>query len=54
MFLWSGMSPYIGSCGLKEKEELRKKDVKESRSVMKRVNSTGDITEPWGTPALIE
>ena len=25
-----------------------------SRSLMKRMKSTGETTEPWGTPALIE
>ena len=29
-------------------------DVKVSRSLMKRMKSTGEMTEPWGTPALIE
>ena len=30
------------------------KDVKVSASVMKRMKSTGEMTEPWGTPELIE
>ena len=51
------------SFGLNENEELRKvssakewmlEDVEVSRSLMKRMNSTGEMTEPWGTPALIE
>ena len=29
-------------------------DVEVSRSLMKRMMSTGEITEPWGIPALIE
>ena len=29
-------------------------DVEASRSLMKRMKSTGEMTEPWGTPALIE
>ena len=29
-------------------------DVEVSKSFMKRMKSTGDITEPWGTPALME
>ena len=29
-------------------------DVDVSRSLMKRMKSRGDMTEPWGTPALIE
>ena len=29
-------------------------DIEVSRSFMKRMKSTGDITEPWGTPALME
>ena len=29
-------------------------DVEESRSFMKGMKSTGEMTEPWGTPALIE
>ena len=29
-------------------------DVEVSRSFMKRIKSTGEITEPWGTPALME
>ena len=29
-------------------------DVEVSRSFMKRMKSTGEITEPWGTPALME
>ena len=29
-------------------------DVEESRSFMKRMNKTGEITEPLGTPELIE
>ena len=29
-------------------------DVEVSRSLMKRMKSTGEMTEPWGTPALIE
>ena len=29
-------------------------DVEVSRSFMKRMKSTGEMTEPWGTPALME
>ena len=29
-------------------------DVEVSRSLMKRMKSTGEITEPWVTPALID
>ena len=29
-------------------------DVEVSRSFMKRTKSTGEMTESWGTPALIE
>ena len=29
-------------------------DVEVSRSLMKRMKSAGEMTEPWGTPALIE
>ena len=29
-------------------------DIEVSRSLMKRMKSTGEMTEPWGTPALIE
>ena len=29
-------------------------DVEMSRSLMNRMKSTGEMTEPWGTPALIE
>ena len=29
-------------------------DVEVSRSLMKRMKSTGEMTEPWGTPALTE
>ena len=29
-------------------------DVDVSGSLMKRMKSTGEMTEPWGTPALIE
>ena len=29
-------------------------DVEVSRSFLKRMNSTGEMKEPWGTPALIE
>ena len=29
-------------------------DVEVSRSFMKRMKSTGEMTESWGTPALIE
>ena len=51
------------SFGLSENEELRKvssakekmlEDVEVNRSLMKRMKSTGEMTEPWGTPALIE
>ena len=27
-------------------------DIEVSRSFMKRMQSTGEMTEPWGTPAL--
>ena len=48
------------SFGLNENEELRKvssakagmqEGVEVGRSVMKRMKSTGQMTEPWGTPA---
>ena len=51
------------SFGLNENEELRKvssakecmlEDLEVSRSLMKRMKSTGEMTEPWSTPALIE
>ena len=29
-------------------------EVEVIRSFMKRMKSTGEITEPWGTPALME
>ena len=29
-------------------------DVEASRSFMKRMKSTGEMTEPWGTQALME
>ena len=29
-------------------------DVEVSRSLMKRMKSTGEMTDPWDTPALIE
>ena len=29
-------------------------DVEVSRSLMKRMKSTGEMTEPWGTPAFME
>ena len=29
-------------------------DVEVSRSFMKRMKSTGEMTESWGTPALME
>ena len=29
-------------------------DVEVSRSLMKRMKSTGEMTETWGAPALIE
>ena len=29
-------------------------DVEVSRSLMKRMKSTGKMTEPWGTPALMK
>ena len=29
-------------------------DLEVSRSLMKRMKSTGEIAEPWGTPALME
>ena len=28
-------------------------DVEVSRSLMNRIRSTGEMTEPWGTPAFI-
>ena len=28
-------------------------DKEKSRSLMKRMKSTGEMTEPWGTPALM-
>ena len=31
-----------------------RRDVEVSKSVMKRMKSTGEMAEPWGTPALIE
>ena len=31
-----------------------RRDVEVSKSVMKRMKSTGEMTEPWGTPALME
>ena len=63
MFLWSWISVEAWSFGLNENEELRKvssakewmlEDVEVSRSFMKRMKSTGEMTEPWGTPAFIE
>ena len=59
MFLWSWISVEAWSFGLNEKEELRnipsaKEDVEVSRSLTKRMKSTGEITEPWSTPALME
>ena len=30
------------------------KEVEKSRSFMKRMKSKGEMTESWGTPALIE
>ena len=48
MFLWSWISVEAWSFGLNENEELV------SRSFMKRMKSTGEMTEPWGTPALME
>ena len=29
-------------------------DVEISRSLMERMKSTGEMTEPWGTPGLID
>ena len=29
-------------------------NVEVSRSLMKRMKGTGEMTEPWGTPALID
>ena len=29
-------------------------DVEVSRSLINRMKSAGEMTEPWGTPALIE
>ena len=63
MFLWSWISVEAWSFGLNETEELRKvssakermlEDVEVSRPFMKRIKSTGEMTEPLGTPALIE
>ena len=63
MFLWSWISVESWSFGLNENEELRKvslakewmlEDLEASRSLMRRMKSTEEITEPWGTPALIE
>ena len=63
MFLWSWISVEAWSVGLNENEELRKvssakermlEDVEVSRSLINRLKSTGEMTEPWGTPALIE
>ena len=54
MFLWSWISVEEWSFGLNENEELRKvssakewmlEDVEESRSLMKRMKSTGEMTE---------
>ena len=63
MFLWSWISVEACSFWLKENEELSKvssakewmlEDLEVSRSFMKRMKSTGEMTEPWGTPALLE
>ena len=63
MFLWNLISVEAWSFGLNENEELRKvslakewmlEDLEASRSLMKRMKSTEETTEPWGTPALIE
>ena len=63
MFLWSWISVEAWSFGLNENEELGKvssamegmlEDVEVSMSSMKRMKSTGEMTEPWDTPALIE
>ena len=62
MFLWSWISVEAWSFGLNENEEHWKvssakegmlEDIEVSRSLMKRMKSTGEMTEPWGTPALI-
>ena len=63
VFVKSWISVEAWSFGLNENEELTKvssakklmlEDVGVSRSLMKRMKSTGEMTEPWGTPALIE
>ena len=57
------MSVEAWSFGSNENEELRKvssakewvqEDVEVNMSLMKRKKSTGEMTEPWRTPALIE
>ena len=35
-------------------KNLVPEDVEESISFMKRMNSIGEVTEPWGTPTLSE
>ena len=61
--MWSEISVEALSFGLNGNEELRKvssakermlEDVEVSRSLMKRMKSIGEMTEPWGVPALNE
>ena len=61
MFLWSWISVEALPFGLNEKEELRNvssakglmlEDVEASRSFMKRMKSTGEMTEPWGYTSI--
>ena len=63
MFLWREISLEARSCGFNENEELKKvssakdgmlEDVEASRPYMKRMKSTGDVTEPCVIPALID
>ena len=63
MLLCSWISVEAWSFGLNENEELMRvssakewmlEDVEVSRSFMNRMKSTGEMTEPWGTPALME
>ena len=63
MFLWSWISVEAWSFVLNENEELRKvssakewllEDAEVSRSFMRRMKSTGEMTEPCAKPAFIE